>query len=278
MPTPGKDGVKNGGATKTAVGGFKFGSSDNAAAASTSSTDIPSTGFKFGSSATSTAKKDDANGVFNFGGSKSSSKLDTIKERMAKQPKGGDGGAQSKPAVTAAFQFGASSKQSAAPGSNVASKSGGAFQFGTAGVASNKSDSSSGNMFSFSGGASQSGTIDKIKTRMGTQPSDTKPASGGSFVFGAKSSDTTHPNTFGGATTGSSPNASGMTFGNSSTNAPGGFGNSSTNAPGGFGNSSTNAPGGLKQQYKCARWVWSRGASSAKTPAFGGGASKETPQ
>ena len=171
--------------------------------------------------------------MFNFGGSKSSSKLDTIKERMAKQPKGGDGGAQSKPAVTAAFQFGASSKQSAAPGSNVASKAGGTFQFGTAGVASNKSDSSSGNMFSFSGGASQSGTIDKIKTRMGTQPSDTKPASGGSFVFGAKSSDTTaNSSAFGGATAGSSPNASGMTFGNSS--------NRSTNAPGGFGNSSTN--------------------------------------
>ena len=86
------------------------------------------------------------------------------------------------------------------------------------------------------------------------------------FVFGAKSSDTTaNSNTFGGATTGSSPNASGMTwtfgnstnapggFGNSSTNAPGGFGNSSTNAPGGFGNSSTNAPGGFGQGGKQPR-------------------------
>ena len=66
MPTPGKDGAKNDGATTSAVGGFKFGSSDMLHNASTSSTDTSSTGFKFGSGTTSTAKKDDTNGMFNL--------------------------------------------------------------------------------------------------------------------------------------------------------------------------------------------------------------------
>ena len=259
LPTPGKDGAKTDGATTSATGAFKFGSSDNAANAG--STSAPSTGFKFGSSAAPAVKKDDANGggVFNFGGTKSSSKLDTIKERMAKPPKGGDGAVQSNPAATAAFQFGGSSQQSSTPTSNAASTSSGAFQFGTASATNNKTDSSSGNMFSFSGGSqptTDASKMDKIKARMGTQPSDTKPASGGSFVFGAKSSDATaNSNAFGSATTGSSSNTSGMTFGNNSKGSTA-FGNSSANASGGFGQG---------------------GQAAAKTPAFGGGASTGTP-